>query len=71
MIPVRNSYMLSEHLPNAILLTYPDSGRIVVSVSQVIRPTSLAVSGLRSKQLGPKGALFLTFQRFLNIRKRS
>jgi hypothetical protein len=26
MIPVRNSYMLSEHLPNAILLTYPDSG---------------------------------------------
>jgi pimeloyl-ACP methyl ester carboxylesterase len=26
MIPVRNSYLLSEHLPNAILLTYPDSG---------------------------------------------
>jgi len=26
MIPVRNSYMLSEHLPNAMLLTYPDSG---------------------------------------------
>ena len=26
MIPVRNSYMLSEHLPNAILLTYPDAG---------------------------------------------
>jgi len=26
MIPSRNSYMLSEHLPNAILLTYPDSG---------------------------------------------
>jgi pimeloyl-ACP methyl ester carboxylesterase len=26
MIPVRNSYMLSEHLPNAVLLTYPDSG---------------------------------------------
>jgi pimeloyl-ACP methyl ester carboxylesterase len=26
MIPVRNSYMLSEHLPDAILLTYPDSG---------------------------------------------
>ena len=26
MIPVRNSYMLSEHLPNAKLLTYPDAG---------------------------------------------
>jgi pimeloyl-ACP methyl ester carboxylesterase len=26
MIPVRNSYMLSEHLPNAMLMTYPDAG---------------------------------------------
>jgi pimeloyl-ACP methyl ester carboxylesterase len=26
MIPVRNSYWLSENLPNACLLTYPDSG---------------------------------------------
>jgi len=26
MIPVRNSYFLGEHLPNAILLTYPDAG---------------------------------------------
>ena len=26
MIPVRNSYMLSEHLPRAMLLTYPDAG---------------------------------------------
>ena len=26
MISVRNSYMLSEHLPNALLLTYPDAG---------------------------------------------
>jgi pimeloyl-ACP methyl ester carboxylesterase len=26
MIPVRNSYMLSEHMPNAMLLTYPDAG---------------------------------------------
>jgi pimeloyl-ACP methyl ester carboxylesterase len=26
MIPIRNSYMLSEHLPNAMLLTYPDAG---------------------------------------------
>lgn len=26
MIPVRNSYMLSERLPNAMLLAYPDAG---------------------------------------------
>src|SRR5271154_3905442 len=26
MIPVTNSYWLSAHLPNAVLLTYPDSG---------------------------------------------
>ncbi|WP_240475348.1 alpha/beta fold hydrolase [Vulgatibacter incomptus] len=26
MIPVRNSYWLSENLPNAMLLSYPDSG---------------------------------------------
>ena len=26
LIPVRNSYLLSEHLPNSVLLTYPDSG---------------------------------------------
>lgn len=26
MIPVRNSYWLAERLPNAVLLTYPDSG---------------------------------------------
>jgi pimeloyl-ACP methyl ester carboxylesterase len=26
MIPVHNSYWLSENLPNAVLLTYPDSG---------------------------------------------
>src|SRR5271167_3594654 len=26
MIPARNSYMLSDHLPNAMLLTYPDAG---------------------------------------------
>jgi pimeloyl-ACP methyl ester carboxylesterase len=26
MIPVRNSYFLAEHLPNAVLLTYPDAG---------------------------------------------
>ena len=26
MIPVRNSYRLSEVLPNAMLLVYPDSG---------------------------------------------
>jgi pimeloyl-ACP methyl ester carboxylesterase len=26
MIPVQNSYWLSANLPNAVLLTYPDSG---------------------------------------------
>ena len=26
MIPVRNSYWLSENLPNSVLLVYPDSG---------------------------------------------
>ena len=26
LIPIRNSYWLSENLPNAVLLTYPDSG---------------------------------------------
>jgi NADPH:quinone reductase-like Zn-dependent oxidoreductase len=26
MIPVRNSYWLGDNLPNAVLLTYPDSG---------------------------------------------
>jgi len=26
MIPVWNSYMLSQHMPNAVLLTYPDAG---------------------------------------------
>jgi len=26
MIPIANSYWLAEHLPNAVLLTYPDSG---------------------------------------------
>jgi pimeloyl-ACP methyl ester carboxylesterase len=26
MIPVRNSYLLAEHLPKAMLLTYPDAG---------------------------------------------
>jgi len=26
MVPVQNSYCLSENLPNAVLLTYPGSG---------------------------------------------
>ena len=26
MIPVRNSYLLAEHLSNAMLLIYPDAG---------------------------------------------
>ena len=31
MIPVRNSYWLSENIPNAVLLTYPDSGHGALS----------------------------------------
>jgi esterase/lipase len=31
MIPVQNSYWLSAHLPNAVLLTYPDSGHGALS----------------------------------------
>ena len=31
MIPVRNSYWLSENIPNAVLLTYPDSGHGAMS----------------------------------------
>jgi pimeloyl-ACP methyl ester carboxylesterase len=26
MIPTRNSFLLSQHLPNALLIIYPDSG---------------------------------------------
>ena len=26
MIPISNAYRLAEHLPNAVLLTYPDAG---------------------------------------------
>jgi len=26
MVPIRNSYLLAENLPNAVLLTYPDAG---------------------------------------------
>jgi pimeloyl-ACP methyl ester carboxylesterase len=26
MIPVKNSYLMAEHLPNALLLVYPDAG---------------------------------------------
>jgi len=37
MIPVSNSYALGEHLPNAVLLTYPDSGAwFAVPVSRVL-----------------------------------
>jgi hypothetical protein len=36
MIPVRNSYWLSENLPNAVLLTYPDSSH--GSLFQLLEP---------------------------------
>ena len=43
MIPVRNSYMLSEHLPNALLLTYPDAGHgsLFQFHNSFVRQTSL------------------------------
>jgi pimeloyl-ACP methyl ester carboxylesterase len=43
MIPVRNSYMLSEHLPNAMLLTYPDAahGSLFQFHESFVRQTSL------------------------------
>ena len=48
MIPVSNSYFLAEHLPNAMLLTYPDAGPwVAVSVSSVIREAGFSVSRFR------------------------
>jgi pimeloyl-ACP methyl ester carboxylesterase len=43
MISVRNSYMLSEHLPNAMLLTYPDAGHgsLFQYPESFVRQTSL------------------------------
>jgi len=43
MIPVTNSYMLSEHLPNAMLLTYPDAahGSLFQFHESFVRQTSL------------------------------
>ena len=38
MIPVSNSYRLSENLPNAMLLVYPDRPRLPVPVSRVLHP---------------------------------
>jgi hypothetical protein len=35
MIPVRNSYLQSEHLPNAVLPTSPDSGAEVPRLSHL------------------------------------
>jgi pimeloyl-ACP methyl ester carboxylesterase len=41
-IPVKNSYMLSEHLPNAMLLTYPDAtdGSLFQFNKSFVRQTS-------------------------------
>jgi len=42
MMPVRDSYMPGEHLPNAMLLSYPDAGyALAVSVSQPICKAAL------------------------------
>ena len=42
MMPVRDSYMPGEHLPNAMLVSYPDAGyALAVSVSQPICKAAL------------------------------
>jgi pimeloyl-ACP methyl ester carboxylesterase len=52
MIPVRNSYILSERLPNAMLLTYPDAGHgsLFQFYSSFVRQASLF---LGSEELWP------------------
>jgi hypothetical protein len=52
MIPVRNSYMLSEHLPNAMLLIYPDAGHgSLFQFHDSFARQSVAVSRLGEHQL--------------------
>jgi hypothetical protein len=45
MIVVRNSYWLSENLPNAVLMTYPDSGHGSLFIPRVIHEASGGISG--------------------------
>lgn len=54
MIPVRNSYWLSENLPNAVLLTYPDAGQVRCSSSTTpsrARPQHFSRPILRSRPI--------------------
>ena len=48
MIPVRNSYWLSENLPNAVLITYPDSGH--GSLFQYHEPFANQVTGFLASE---------------------
>ena len=66
MIPVRNSYWLSENLPNAVLMTYPDSGhgslfqfhesftRQVVSISRLRFSLCALLSRDRERTIKPE-----------------
>jgi hypothetical protein len=47
MIPVRTSHYLAEHLPNAMLLTYPDArhGSLFQSARSFVRQAELFLDG--------------------------
>ena len=54
MIPVRNSYWLSENLPNAVLLIVPRlRSRLAVPVPRVLHAAGRGVSRVRTRQLHP------------------
>jgi pimeloyl-ACP methyl ester carboxylesterase len=54
MIPIRNSFMLAEHLPNAYLVVFPDAGHGSLPISSTVRDADQPVYGYRT-------VLFLNF----------